>query len=260
MGESGAGTVSESGDATGGFAGGDLGGASDGGAAGQSDAPPSGGAGGVKSGDGAGGAMGTPGAPGKGGAAGSNGLAEPCNDLSVGDSAFMSGVVNDAPPTSLGGTLLAGTFDLERREMYIRDGLDADSLASCQSLAGGDATKASGQRQTFRFVALDSGQFRAEFVLQAAGDAGIARATAIVTLTGGKYLDQLSGTPECAYSHTPNGDTLKNDTYVRSAGFLGYDYVSTFTVDADSLVIVDGASFPETGPAYCSRLSTFRRR
>jgi hypothetical protein len=50
------------------------------------------------------------------------------------------------------------------------------------------------------------------------------------------------------------------EVYERGPGFLGYDYISTFTADADSLTIVDGAAFPSTGPAYCSRVSRLRRR
>ena len=40
----------------------------------------------------------------------------------------------------------------------------------------------------------------------------------------------------------------------------GYDYISTFTADADSLIVVEGTAYLSTGPAYCSRVSRYRRR
>ena len=198
------------------------------------------------------------------GAAGSGGTGSvastQCNELVVGDLPLKLGVVAEKAPVSTGGAaLLAGTYDLARLDMYIPTDLSDEAASNCQSLAKTDAKK-EGMRQSYRFTAASGGRFLLETVLDAPNAAAASRGFSTVSITSTTLLDPVDGTNQCLYTNVSGTEKLTQTVYERGPGFLGNDYLSSFTVTADSLRVVDGASFPQTGPAYCSRVYSFERR
>jgi hypothetical protein len=190
----------------------------------------------------------------------SAGEPENCNDLVVGELEVGVGVVERDPPAPEGGAaLLSGTYDLEQASLHIRDGIDASAAEDCRAAAASRAQKVVGLRESIRFTSAGGGHFSYDTVRTVAG-VGVARASTSVVLTNDVYLDVMNGTSQCLYSKTADGENLTHETYTRGPGFLGYDYVATFTSSTDSVAIISGQVFPESGPAYCSWVEVYRRR
>ena len=216
--------------------------------------------GGAKEGGGDSGMAGALQASGDSGASGEGpSVSARCNQLSVGELGIDTGVVAAAAPAPLGGALLPGTYDLERIDVYLPASLDALQTQACQGIATSDL-KFRQDHESYRFTALGGGRFLLETVLVAANNAGLARGASTVHIVDGTILDGVDGTAACSYTNVAGTAMSSSTIYQHGSDFLGNDYLPAFTSAPDSLLLIEGASFPATGPAYCSRVYSFKRR